>query len=188
MSSKDRDYLTLVEPWDVKEEGSLIDTRIFSVRQRRCTSKRDPAKSGLFYYLDGGDWVNVVALTSDEQVVMIEQYRHGLDEVTLEVPGGMVDDGEEPLQAGLRELVEETGFTGEQARIIGVVSPNPAIQTNRCHTVLVENVAKTQDAQQDASEEIETRLVPLVDVGRLIRDQVIHHALVVAAFHHLSLR
>ena len=184
----ENDYLKLVEPWDVEEAGTLVETRIFSVRQRQCTSRKDPSKTGLFYYLDGTDWVNVVALTQNEEVVLIEQYRHGLGEVTLEIPGGLVDAGEKPLEAGLRELREETGYTGGQAEIIGIVSPNPAIQTNRCHTVLVRGVAPAESQDLDAAEEIETRTVPLAEISSLIKKGVIHHAMVVAAFHHLMIR
>lgn len=188
MSKRDEPYLSLVEPWSVTEEGTLLETRVFAVRQRRCTSPTNPEKTGLFYYLDGGDWVNVVAVTEDEQVVCIEQFRHGRKEITLEIPGGMVDPGETPLQAGVRELAEETGFTSEQpAQIIGVVSPNPAIQSNLCHTVLVRGVARTRELDLDAGEEIETRLVPVGEVFDLIRAGTIHHALVVAALHHYAL-
>ncbi len=180
-------YLSLVEPWEVDEPRVLHQTRIFSLREHHARSRVNPHKRGAFVSLDTGDWVNVVALTDDEQVVMVEQYRHGLGRVTLEIPGGMVDGDEGPLAAGLRELREETGYAGDGARVIGRVSPNPAIQTNWCHTLLVPSVSRVGAPDPEGTEELGLRLVPLAEIGALIQQGVIHHALVVAAFHHLVL-
>jgi 8-oxo-dGTP pyrophosphatase MutT (NUDIX family) len=180
-------YLSLVKPWERDEPREIASTRIFSLRERAARSRTRPDKEGRFVYLDTGDWVNVVALTDDDHVVMVEQYRHGLAVVTLEIPGGMVDPGEGPLEAGLRELQEESGYGGGRARIIGKVSPNPAIMTNWCHTVLVEGVAYESKPRPEGTEELGVRLVPLSEIPALIRDGVIHHALVVAGFHHLSI-
>ncbi len=178
------DLLKRVKPWTSEEDGTLAETPIFRLNARRAASQQS-SKAGRYVYLDTVDWVNVVALTDDDHVVMIEQYRHGLELVTLEIPGGMVDDGEDPDAAGLRELEEETGFCGHGHERIGVVSPNPAIQNNWCHTVLVHEAAATGAMNLDESEEIAVRLVPLAEVDGLIQRGVIHHTMVVAAFHHL---
>lgn len=183
---KDSDYLSLVPPWDVEEDGTLAETRIFTLRQRKATSPASK-KSGKFVYIDTSSWVNVIALTAKREVVMIEQFRHGLDAVTLEIPGGMLDDGESPMVAGLRELYEETGYGGDDAEEIGVVTPNPAIQNNWCHTILVRDAVLRGQPEPDESEEIAVRLVPLDDVGALIKKRIIHHTMVVAAFHHYAL-
>jgi 8-oxo-dGTP pyrophosphatase MutT (NUDIX family) len=180
-------YLSLVEPWQTDAPTSLHRTRVFTLREHRARSRVHPDKSGSFVYLDTGDWVNVIALTADERVVLVEQYRHGLRRVTLEIPGGMVDGDEDPLAAGQRELREESGYAGTGARLIGRVSPNPAILTNWCHTVLVPEVTRVGEPHPEGTEELGVRLVPLVEIGDLIRQGVIHHALVVAAFHHLTL-
>ncbi len=182
-----KNLLKLVQPWQVSEAGTLLETPIFALCQRNCASVTTANKAGTFYYLDTTDWVNVIALTADRHVVLVEQFRHGRKEVTLEVPGGMVDPGEEPLAAGLRELREESGYVGTGAQIIGAVSPNPAILNNLCHTVLVRDVTPRHQLALDGNEEIAVRLIPLDEIGSLIRDGMIHHALVVAAFHHLSL-
>jgi 8-oxo-dGTP pyrophosphatase MutT (NUDIX family) len=184
-------YLNLVQPWRLHPPTELARTRIFTLYSRRCESPTNPAKSGDFVYLDPADWVNVVALTAAGEVVMIEQFRHGLNEVTLELPGGIVDPGEDPMDACTRELLEETGYApaqpGTLARSIGVVSANPAIMTNRVHTGLIEHVVPAAKQHLDGNEEIAVRLVPLADVPGLIRKGIIHHSLVVAAFHHHTL-
>lgn len=178
------DFGKLVPPWQVREAGTIAKTPIFSLNKRRCTSP-ESGKTGDFVYLDSPGWVNVLAITDDDHVVMIEQFRHGLAAVTLEIPGGMVDGNESATVAGLRELREETGYAGDDAELIGVVSPNPAIQNNWCSTVLVRPAELREAIELDASEEIAVRLVALTDINALIRAQVIHHAMVVAAFHHL---
>jgi 8-oxo-dGTP pyrophosphatase MutT (NUDIX family) len=183
----DAPYLSLVQPWDREKARELTKTRIFTLKQHHARSRTQPDKEGSFVYLETGDWVNVVALTDDDQVIMVEQYRHGVNEVTLEIPGGMVDEGESALQAGLRELTEETGFGGDAPQIIGRVSPNPAIMTNWCHTILVEGVSLRGAPSPDGTEEVGVRLVALADIPELIRSGVIHHALVVAAFQHLAI-
>ncbi len=186
--SAERPDLDLVPEWRYDEDICLAETPIFTLRQRRGTSPSDPANTGRFVYLDCPDWVNVIALTAEREVVAIEQCRHGLAEVTLEIPGGMVDPGESPFEAGIRELREETGYEGELARTIGSVSPNPAILNNHCYTVLVENARRATSPALDANEEIAVRLISLDQIAGLIRAGAIHHALVVAAFHHLALQ
>jgi len=111
-----------------------------------------------FYVLDSVNWVNVVAVTPDQKLVMIEQYRHGSNTVELEIPGGMMDAGEtDPVATAVRELREETGYEGENARILGRVHANPAILTNTCFTVLVENCRLKHGVQFDYSEDLVTQ-------------------------------
>lgn len=176
-----------IGPWKVDEPETLAETRLFRLLRRRAVSPSDPTRSGEFVVLEAPDWVNVVALTDDDEVVLIEQFRHGTEEITVEIPGGTVDPGEEPLGAGLRELREETGYGGGSAQIIGVVTPNPAMMDNRCHTVLVRGVERLGDAELEGLEEIATRLAPLADIPDMIRSGAITHALVIAAFHYLQL-
>jgi 8-oxo-dGTP pyrophosphatase MutT (NUDIX family) len=141
-----------------------------------------------FYILESSDWINVIPLTADDKVVMIRQYRHGSREVTLEIPGGLVDPGDTPKKAAARELLEETGYQAKKWLKIGVVNPNPALFNNRCHTFLAQDVNKGADPTPDQTEDIEVVLIPLMDIPKLILKGKIDHAMVITAFCHYFLR
>ncbi len=176
-----------VRPWKTLSSTPLADYRIFRVRSDRKTNPRTGTEHDLFA-IECVDWVNVVPVTSDGHVVMVEQFRHGSDTIELEIPGGMMDPQEsDPVAAGQRELKEETGYEGDRARLIGWIYPNPAIQTNVCHTLLVEGCEKRHEVEFDATEDLATRLVPVTEIPGLIRTGRIRHALVVVALTHFLL-
>jgi ADP-ribose pyrophosphatase len=141
-----------------------------------------------FSLIEAVDWVNVIALTPDQQVVLIKQFRVGANEVCLEIPGGMVDPGETPAEAAARELAEETGYTAPRWHLIGRVSPNPAIMTNWLYTFLAEGAVQTSPQHLEGSEVIDLHVTTLAECNAAIRDGRIDHALVVAAFAHLAFR
>jgi len=156
----------------------------------RRESFRSP-RTGLphpFYVLDCPDWVNVIALTDRNEVVLVRQFRAGTHSVTLEIPGGGVEkhDGSD-LAAARRELREETGHAARGWRRLGVVQPNPAFQSNRCTTYLARGCKRVGDLIPDAGEDLAVELVPLARIPGLIRRGRITHSLVIAAFHFLSL-
>jgi 8-oxo-dGTP pyrophosphatase MutT (NUDIX family) len=175
-------------PWTHLGSRQLGDFRIFTLRSDRKRSPRTQAEHE-FYVIDCGPWVNVIALTADENLVMVEQYRHGSNTTELEIPGGMMDPGDgSPVEAGARELREETGYAGDAGRIIGEVFPNPAIQSNTCYTVLFENCVPGHELKWDPSEELVTRLVPVSEIPALVAGGKIKHSLVVVALYHFELR
>jgi ADP-ribose pyrophosphatase len=177
----------MLQRWKQLSSRPLADYRIFKVR---ADEKECPAtgKRGEFFVIESSNWVNVVAVTPDERLVMIEQYRHGSDTIELEVPGGIIDPHDpSPVEAGVRELREETGYEGEGARLIGRVFSNPAIMNNTTFTVLVENCHLRHGTEFDHHEDIVTRLVPVADIPDLIRAGRIGHPLVVVALHHFDL-
>ena len=144
----------MIEPWQKVTSEPVGDFRIFTIRSDRKISPRTKAEHD-FYVIDCVDWVNVVAVTPAQELVMIRQYRHGSNTVELEIPGGMIDrEDPSPLAAGVRELREETGFEGEGAQIIGQVFPNPAIMSNTCYTVLVENCRCVHSVEFDHGEDL----------------------------------
>jgi ADP-ribose pyrophosphatase len=120
-------------------------------------------------------------------VVMVRQYRHGAQRVTLELPGGIVDPGEDPAEAAARELVEETGYRAARVLSLGSLNPNPALFDNRIHTYLAEEVERVAEIANGPLEETVVELVPVRDVPERVRRGEIDHALVVAALHWWSL-
>ena len=173
-----------VRPWKTIASTPIADHRIFRIRSDRKINPRTGTEHDLFA-IECVNWVNVVALTRGGQVVMIDQFRHGTNTVEMEIPGGMMDaDESDPVAAGLRELREETGYEGDSARLIGSVYPNPAIQTNTCYTVLVENCELRHPVELDAAEDVATRLIPVTEIPALLSSGRIRHALVVAALAH----
>jgi 8-oxo-dGTP pyrophosphatase MutT (NUDIX family) len=130
----------------------------------------------------------VIAITPNDELVMVEQYRHGSNTVELEIPGGMMDPHEsDPLIAGVRELQEETGYEGGMPRELGKVWSNPAIMNNYTFTILVENCQLKHDLKFDSGEDLITRLVPIADINRLVAEGKIAHSLVVVALFHFDL-
>jgi 8-oxo-dGTP pyrophosphatase MutT (NUDIX family) len=155
---------------------------VFEVSERRARSAKT-GRQATFYVLDPPTWINVIPLTEEDEVVFVRQYRAGSDEVSLEIPGGMMEPEDEgPKQAARRELLEETGFDCEKIERIGTIWPNPALQSNECHTYLASGAHKARPASPDPHEEIATKRVPLAKVPELIRTGAISHALVVVAF------
>lgn len=134
-----------------------------------------------FVCVEAPDWVNVVAITTTGQVVLVRQFRFGTNEFSLEVPGGVIEPGEDPVVAGVRELAEETGYGGGTASLLGSLHPNPAIQNNRFHAVLVEGVSPVQALDWDPDEEMEHTLAPVPEVLRGIAEGRITHSLTVCA-------
>src|SRR5664279_543799 len=177
----------MIKAWKQISSKLIGDFRIFKLRSDVKISPRT-GKAHDFYVRDSVDWVNVIAVTPDQQLVMIDQFRHGSNTVELEIPGGMMDPGEtDPVATAVRELREETGYAGENARLLGRVRSNPAILSNVTYTVLIENCRLQHDVEFDHGEDLETRLIPVAEIPKLVADEKIGHSLVVVALYYFDL-
>jgi ADP-ribose diphosphatase len=174
------------QPWRVQSSEKLVDCRIFTVRKDVSVNPRTGQAHEMFI-LEQPNWVNVIPLTADEQVIMVEQWRHGTRSVHLETPGGLMEDGETPEQSARRELLEETGYETGEVVHLGTVHPNPAIQTNWQHYILATNCRKVAEPNLDHAEDIQVKLVPLLEVPRLIEKGEITHGIVIGGFYWLNL-
>ncbi len=166
--------------WVREGERTLVSTRILELKSVRF---RHPVRGTErdFTVAHAPDWVNVVAHTPGGDIVLVRQFRFGSQELSLELPGGVIEAGEDPVVAGVRELGEETGYGGGKVTYLGSVNPNPAIQDNKCHFVLVEGAVPTTGLDWDEDEEIQVSTAPVDQVLAWARQGVISHALSVAA-------
>lgn len=183
--SGDRTH-TDVPAWELVRREAIQDCRVFQVHRAHALSPRDGA-THTFFTLEAPDWVNVVPLTPDDEVVMVRQYRHGPRTSTLEIPGGMVDPDEEPLPAAARELLEETGYEAASWDLIGSVNPNPALFSNCCRTYLARDARQVAPIRNEGAEQTVVVRVPRAEIAERMRSGEIDHALVIAAFHWLSM-
>jgi ADP-ribose pyrophosphatase len=175
-----------LERWEILSSQRDRSYRVFSLRTDRARSPRT-GEAHDFFVLESSSWVNVIPITPAGEVVMVRQYRHGTRDLTLEIPGGLVEDHDTPEEAALRELYEETGYHAASFTPLGYVHPNPAIQNNRCYTFLAHDVFPAGAQEQDDKEDIQVVTYPLADIRRLIREGEITHALVVVAFYRFFL-
>src|SRR5690606_13386742 len=134
-----------------------------------------------YYVLHLADVVNVVAVTTDRQVILVRQFRAGSRHDSLETPGGLIDAGEDPIIAGARVLREETGYVGDPPRVLGTVWSNPSILTSRATTILITNARRVAEPTLDHNEEVSLELVPADRIPALIRDGQIDHSLAVCS-------
>lgn len=161
-------------PWKVLESHYKFP------KFRIDTCELPSGKNYKAFVLEFDSWANVVALTKDDQVVLVKQYRHGVQEISLELPGGVVDAGEDPLEGARRELLEETGYSAGNLVEVGRIYPNPAIQTNALYCYLATDVELTGEQHLDEAEEIEVHLMPLDELIETVRQGNFRHALHVA--------
>jgi 8-oxo-dGTP pyrophosphatase MutT (NUDIX family) len=174
------------KPWKLISSSHEVSYRIFNLRTDRARSPRT-RRIHDFYVLESLDWVNVIPLTPANEVVLVRQYRHGTREVTLEIPGGLVEPDDSAEQSARRELREETGYEARAMVPLGAVHPNPAFLNNLCYTYVALDVVLAGAQEQDEKEDIEVVLKPMPELRRSIQEGEITHSLVIAAFYRFFL-
>ena len=166
--------------WKATNKKNVISTPIFALEELELhdVAKNRPL-SHPFYRLTSADWVNILPITADNEAILIRQPRAGNLQVTLEIPGGIIDRGEDPAKAALRELEEETGYHAESIELLTSMSPNPALFDNTLHMFLAKNatVADSRSRFPDENESIETIKIPLDQLALMVYRGEINSAL-----------
>jgi ADP-ribose pyrophosphatase len=170
---------TELRAWRELGREQVADCRIFTVERSTARSPLDSSPH-TFHRIHSVDWAQILPITADGNAVLVRQYRHGAQRVTLEMPGGLIDPGEDPATAALRECLEETGYRARAALSLGAVSPNPALFTNRLHCFYATGVEPECAVQNTGTEVTEVVLVPVADLEGLLASGEIDHALVAA--------
>ena len=171
-----------MRPWKKLQSTPVVDDRWFRVTADRCELPNglvlDP-----FYVVHENEWVHVFAVDAENQVLVVRQYRYAANITCLELPGGVVDPGEEPLVAAKRELMEETGYSSPEWELVGSMFANPARQTNRVHIFIARNAKVESQQQLDASEAIECMLLPIQAIQKSIENGEFSQALHIASYY-----
>lgn len=168
-----------IRPWIRKASRKLVDCRVFTVNESASISPRTGNEHN-FFFIDSADWVNIVPITVDDEVVFVRQFRHGSEAISLEIPGGMVDPGEDPQVAAVRECMEESGYQAGSVESLGVLNPNPALFPNKLHTYVGRQCQAIGEIANTSTEHTEVKLVPMKDLPELLQSGAVDHALVAA--------
>jgi len=155
------------QPWQTIE-SSYLHRRPWLTMRQDVVKLSNGRTIDDYYVQEFPDWVNVLALTKERKAVLIRQYRHGLGSVDYELPAGVCEPDESPLEAARRELLEETGYSGGMWSPLMTLSPNPALQNNLSYSFLAEGVTRSATQQLDPTEEITVHEVTLDDLRNLI--------------------
>ena len=169
-----RDFAPL-RAWQVLTDTALISQRWLEVREQRVRLANGH-EIDAFHLIHGPSWAGVLCLTADAQVVLVRQYRHGLGGASLELPAGVIEPSEAPMDAARRELREETGFSADDVSPLLLAVPEPARNTTRAHFFFARGAVRIADLELDYSEELEVVLVSVPELFELIEQGQIMHA------------
>ncbi|HSJ08986.1 MAG TPA: NUDIX hydrolase [Longimicrobiales bacterium] len=168
--------------WERLESETVGDYEVFDVIRHVMRSPRT-GRTHAFHVVDVPLCAQVVALTEDGRVILVEQFRQGVQRMSLEFPAGVLEGGEDPVEGAVRELEEETGYRPRHAELLGDFDPDPAIQSNRIHVVLARGCTPDGERDQDDGEDVSVRLASVDEVRELIRRGRIRHAAAISAWY-----
>ena len=172
-----------VKKWQILSSKEMIDCFIFKVKQNTSKSPLTNREHN-FYILDSKNWANIIAITPENKIIMVRQYRHGVDDITLEIPAGIMEINDPTPETTIkRELLEEAGYEAKIVIMLGSVFPNPAFLNNMCTTFVARDVIKTKEQNLDNTENIGIEEVELEKIPELIKGGKILHSLTIAAFY-----
>ena len=178
----------MIRDWKILSREFIQDFKIFQIKKKRVCSPLT-GKVSEVQAIQFPDWVLILAITRDEKVVMVRQYRHGIERVCLELPGGLVDPADDsPVFSAQRELLEETGYRADEIMLIGECFPQPAILSNKCFFYLAKNAVEAQAQHLDSGEDIEIIKIPLKEIPAKIESKEIDHGMVLLAFFFLWMK
>jgi ADP-ribose pyrophosphatase len=169
--------------WQKLASKYLVREKWATLRVDTCKLQNGTIKDD-YYVLEYPNWVNAIALTKENKIILVRQYRFAADIISLEIPGGVIDDGENPETAILRELQEETGYTFETCELIATLYPNPATSTNKTFTYLLKGGIKTHEQHLDEHEILNVEEYTIEEVQQLLKDNKIDQALHVAGLYY----
>jgi 8-oxo-dGTP pyrophosphatase MutT (NUDIX family) len=170
-----------VRPWTRDKVATVGRFRVFDVLDATMRRPDGSLAPHPIYTFTCPDWTNVLAITEDDHAVFVWQYRHGTDALSLEIPGGVNDAGETPLEAATRELREETGYGASAWEVLATSHPNPALQGNTQHTFLARGARVVGETEFDETEECEVALVPVRDLAALVDEGHVTHSSTILA-------
>ena len=176
----------MIQKWKKNSSKYLLENKIFKMRQDDVTSPKLKSNHEV-WVMEVPTWVNIIPITKNGEVVLVNQYRFGMEKFSLEIPGGMADGDEDPKLAAIRELNEETGYVAKEVIEIGRVESNPAIMSNHTCTYLALDCEPLNNQKLDGTEDIDIILKNIRDIPILIKNREIEHALVISAFYFYNL-
>jgi len=172
--------------WIIGDRTLILQTPRWSV-ERSNRRRSGQSSEHEFFTINIADFVNVIALTKKQEIVMVRQFRHGVEHPTIEMPGGLIDPDEHDIAASARrELLEETGYDGDMLEL-GVVHPNPALLKNRCHFFIVPRANRVAAQNLEETEDAHVLLIPRERINGMIKSGEISNALMIAGLKLLDL-
>jgi len=178
----------MIPIWETITKKELIDLKIF--KAELVTRKHSVlGKTSNFVVLNSANWANIIPVTKQGEILLIEQFRQGTNSITLEIPGGLIENGEQPIEAARRECIEETGYSSDkELELLGISLPNPAFLNNKCYTFAWFDVEKRHLQNFDENEEINVIPTPVNEVKQMLLEGKINHSIITTAFFYFFLK